>query len=320
MSNHIADKENKRYHKPSLFNFGATKIFVICDPKNVFRREAFVKAWSMFSDFEYEFIDADMAEWDFKDKYNEGLVSEKFWDPSGCLSKNIIATFFSHQKAWQAAVDNASSDTDMFLILEDDARPTDYFLTNAYSSGEFKQVLDFIKKETVNCFWWGRATVKVEGESYNDICTVPDTFIGIGAHAYMIKPRVAKYFLANSKKVKFAADVFIDMELELNLQRYYAPYFSLIRQEQHILGNQFFPKGHKHHKYTSTTQPQWSDYTTRPFDGYKANLSAEMNQYIEDVDFKEITVFENTLYEDKWGGIEFSFKKIEDMPNINYLY
>lgn len=297
---------HKRYFKPSVENFGATKILVISDPDNSFKRKEFKKAWGIFDDFDFEFVDADMGKWEFGEKFKEGEISQKFWDPSGCLSKNIIATAISHRKAWKRVLEfDNTKDTDFFLIMEDDARPTNYFLKDAFISGEFSKILDFIKRETVDLFWWGRATDKNIGVHYNELVLQPDPFLGLGAHAYMIKPPVANMLLNYSKEIFTAADCFIDYVFNTSFDRHYTPNWSFIRQEQHMLGQQFFPPNHKDVAWTSTTQP-WTDYETRPFTGLKFNCTEEMNEYIEDV--------ENITIENDWKVIQYTFKDVEDMP------
>ena len=78
MSNHTGDKVD-RFNKPNLHQFGAESIYVINDPENIKRREGFVKDWSIFSGFDYTFVDAVMG----KDVDIDELISsgrlKTFW-------------------------------------------------------------------------------------------------------------------------------------------------------------------------------------------------------------------------------------------------
>ena len=92
----------ERILKPSLYNFGASKIFVISDKNNLERRNAFDKAWSCFSDFDYEYVDAIMGtELSVSKQLETKKLDTHFLCPNGCLSRNILGVYQSHYKIWE---------------------------------------------------------------------------------------------------------------------------------------------------------------------------------------------------------------------------
>ena len=115
------------YNRVSLKNFGAERIYVISDPKNQQRRSDFIEAWSGFSDFDFEFVDAIMAnDIDLDRLFYQGKLADQFYDPNACLSKTVFAIALSHERVWEKIWDlhEFSQKDEHFLILEDDARPT----------------------------------------------------------------------------------------------------------------------------------------------------------------------------------------------------
>lgn len=287
--------------KPSVHQFGASGIFVISDSNNIERRQRFVEDWSNVSNFDYEFVDATMgSSIDVSSLINEGRLT-KFWCGEGGVSKNVIACFLSHRKVWKSIKDLPHEN--YYLILEDDVRLTPYFLNTAFSNGEFKKVLNNIHKEDINCFWWGRADNKVIGKQYNKHLKVPDAFIALGAHSYMITPGFANYLYSESFNISCPADVFIDLLL-IGIKRHYTPNFSYMRQMQHMIKDRFFPLDHKYRVWGSTTQPDWTDHTTRVYEGLYKNVSPDIRKFITDASQEFIAEFKK--------GISFKFEIFEE--------
>ena len=290
--------------KPSLHNLGAKEIFVINNPANPQRNLQFFKNWGSFSNFDYTSVlgpEGDkMTNSEVFDLIDEGFL-EKFWCGEGAINKNIIACFLAHRSIWkQIKARENVEDGDYFLIMEDDAVPTPYFLNHAFSNGEFYKILELLKKEDVELFWWGRATDKISGTQYNSLLKKPDIMHGLGAHAYMITQGIASRLYDSSTTMNFAADVFLDIFSE-NLKRVYAPNFSFIRQKQHLLKSRFFPKDHENRIWGSWTQPDWEDYDTRHRKGNYRNVPDSFFHFID----KTKSVQLHTGHQ----GIEFTFSK-----------
>ena len=287
-------------HKPSLHNFGAKAIYVINDISNVERKNRFIDDWNHFSDFNYEFVAAEMGtSIEVNNLINSGRL-ESFWCGEGAITKNILGCYESHRKVWEKAEAELKDQDEYVLILEDDARLTPHFLDTAYSSGEFHKVLEFIKSNTVNCFWWGRADNKVIGDSYNDFLKKPDAFIGLGAHGYMVSKGMLHYLLQESQSIKYALDVFLDVIFR-GMGRQYSPNFSYIRQVQHMTNSRFLAKDHPLFVWTSTTQPDRKPFDTipNPTDPF-SQIHDDMSPYISEAEF--------VLLQNVKSGIEFKFK------------
>ena len=122
--------------KFNLQNFGADTIYVIHDIKKPQRRIDFEHAWSHFSGFKYEYIDAvtpddfNLKELIENESVGEFSLGKEFYDTVDlCLTKNILAIAFSHFRAYRAC--NTLENGDRFLILEDDVFPKNEYLDNS---------------------------------------------------------------------------------------------------------------------------------------------------------------------------------------------
>lgn len=243
--------------KLNIRNFGAKKIFVISDKNNIQRRKDFEDAWSGFENFDYEFVDAIMG----KDLNITKLIEEKkilgkFYDPLGSLSKNLLGSILSHEKVWNLILneDNTQKDIESYnknwyLILEDDARPTNEFYESIYQ-GEYKEILKQINKYRMYLFFWGRTKSFISGDIHNDYLLRPTVENDHGAHAYMIKPYMAKLFLEKSNGFS-AADVFMDYRFK---SYSFSPYKTFINQQGHLLGKFFMNPKDENYLYSSGTQ------------------------------------------------------------------
>jgi len=280
---------DSRITKPSLYNFGASRIFVISDKDNVERRKAFDDAWSHYSDFDYEYIDAVMGtDISVSEFIDDGKVDNNFLCPNGCLSRNILGVYQSHLKIWNLIKSDSTLGQDEFvLILEDDARPSNYFLSEAFQSGEFRNILDWLYKHKPHGFYWGRANERIRGSIQNEFINKPDLTVSYGAHAYMLNCGLINILVDNGSVQNMAADVFIDYQFQNNIKEMYSPYYSFIRQESHILGQQWFSDDDVNRIYGSTTQPEWngSDIEARDFEGIYEHVTSEMKNYISDAKY-----------------------------------
>jgi len=243
--------------KLNIRNFGATKIFVISDKENIQRRNDFKDAWSNFKNFDYEFVDAIMGkDLDITKLIQEKKILGKFYDPNGTLSKNLLASILSHEKVWNLILneninqtDIESQNKDWYLILEDDARPTNEFYESIYQ-GEYKEILNQINKYRMYLFFWGRTKSFINGDIHNDYLLRPVVDNDHGAHAYMIKPYMAKLFLEKSHAFS-AADIFMDYRFK---SYSFSPYKTFINQQGHLLGKFFMNPKDENYLYSSGTQ------------------------------------------------------------------
>lgn len=286
---YIEDKENKGImvyepNKLSLKQFGASKIFVINQYSNEERREAFIKDWSHFTDFDYELVNATMgSDIDLNHLISSGRL-ETFWCGEGALTENILGCYQSHREVWKKIVaEESCNHEDYFLILEDDARLTPYFTQEATLNGEFLKALKFIKNTTVNIFWWGKSDNKVIGVPHNKHIQIPDNYISFGAHAYMVSKSFARYLLNRSEKIEYPADVLIDI-CALELGKSYAPNISFIRQVQHMEDTRFLIDDHPMKVWASTTQPDRRSAADklRPYPYH--NIPDRILPYIENIE------------------------------------
>lgn len=242
------------YNRVSLKNFDAEKIYVISDPANEQRRLDFIEAWSGFSDFDFEFVDAVMAkDIDINKLYLQGKISDQFYDPNACLSKTVFAIALSHEKVWQKIWDlHQFRQTDeRFLILEDDARPTKSLCKDIFN-GRYKKLLKSLERFRTDVFIWGKK------EEVISICTYTNQFFGeptyladTSGHAYMINRSVAFELIDKQSTIWKAVDVLIE---EVGQRRKWkAPYRSYIRQQGNLLGKFIMRPDDKDFMYSSSS-------------------------------------------------------------------
>lgn len=269
-------------NKVSLKQFGARNIYVISEKQNTKRRQQFIQDWQHFTDFNYQFIDATMG----KEVHIRSLLEQgrlkTFWCGEAAITRNIIGCFESHRKVWKKIAENSPRSDDYSLVLEDDARLTPHFTSTAIHSGEFNKILKFIDNATVNCFWWGRADERVSGDSHNKITKIPDPYLSLGAHAYMIRRSFAELLLKESEEIKMPVDVLIAYQCS-RMGRSYSPNYSYIRQVQHMLGQRFFIDGHINEMWGSTTQPQRKDGSSNVMEDMYINISEDFKPFVKNV-------------------------------------
>ena len=203
-------------------------------------------------------------------------------------SIGLGGVYQSHLKIWNLIKSDSTLGQDEFvLILEDDARPSNYFLSEAFQSGEFRNILDWLYKHKPHGFYWGRANERIRGSIQNEFINKPDLTVSYGAHAYMLNCGLINILVDNGSVQNMAADVFIDYQFQNNIKGMYSPYYSFIRQESHILGQQWFSDDDVNRIYGSTTQPEWngSDIEARDFEGIYEHVTSEMKNYISDAKY-----------------------------------
>ena len=281
-----ADKESKVIHyKVPLYNFGAYKVYVISDPKNKKRRKAFEAAWSHYSNFDYTFVDATLGKnLNITKMLSSGELSDTFFDPNGCLSKNIVATSISHRSVYEKIVEDndQTSEGRYYLILEDDARPTLDLVEDIYS-GNFKKTIDKVKKQMIDIVWFGRQRRKIAGNYICKHLQENDTERDYGAHAYLINSTLAEELYDNHQIISYAADVYIDEYTRVEKKVIRSTYRSYI-QQQGILINKFFAEGDDIDKLWSTStqvNPNVDELYPEPYHNIKKDIYKWVDTVIE---------------------------------------
>ena len=281
-----ADKESKVIHyKVPLYNFGAYKVYVISDPKNKKRRKAFEAAWAHYSNFDYTFVDATLGKnLNVNKMLSSGELSDTFFDPNGCLSKNIIATSISHRSVYEKIVEDndQTSEGRYYLILEDDARPTLDLVEDIYS-GDFKKTIDKVKKQMIDIVWFGRQKRKIAGNYICEHLQENDTERDYGAHAYLINSTLAEELYDNHQIINYAADVYIDEYTRVEKKVIRSTYRSYI-QQQGILINKFFAEEGDIDKLWSTStqvNPNVDELYPEPYHNIKKDIYKWVDTVIE---------------------------------------
>lgn len=274
------------YNKVNIRNFGAKKIFVISKSGDHRRKSDFIKAWESFDGFEYEFVDAIMTDdIDLQDLYNEKKISEEFIDPSGCLSKTVFAVALSHRKVWQKIWwdGHESQHDDMYLVLEDDARPTKDFVESIFN-GKYKKILEYIENIYCESVFWSKRERKTRGSYINDVLCIPTIKNYTIGHAYSILPSVAWGLLENSSPINKAQDVLVEEWTENGYA--VAPWKSFI-QQQGKLWNKFLMKSDDDDfVYSSTTSRNLYIHGELDSDDLYRHIDPDILPYVVNVDKK----------------------------------
>lgn len=226
------------YNKVNIKNFGAKKIYVISKSGEHQRKSDFIKAWESFDGFEYEFVDAIMSDdIDLNELFLENKISDKFTDHSGCLSKTVYAVALSHRKVWEKIWGDGVQNQydDLYLILEDDVRPTKDFVDSIFD-GKYKQILEYIENVNCECVFWSKRERKTHGDYINELVCKPYIKQYTIGHAYSILPTIAFGLIRESNSIDRAQDVLVEEFTEW--KNTIAPWKSFI-QQQGKLWNKF---------------------------------------------------------------------------------
>lgn len=269
--------------KVNIRNFGAKKIYVISKEGDHKRKSDFIKAWESFDGFDYEFVDAIMTDdIDLKLLYNSGIISDTFRDPNKCLSKTVISVFLSHKKVWDIIWKNGAKNQykDMYMILEDDARPTNFFTESIYD-GSFKKIINFIKKTYVSCFYWGKWRSEIRGRYVNKNIINPERGFNISGVSYSILPSLAYTLLSNSSPINCAQDVLVEQIAEID--HTYSPHNSFILQQAILLDKWIMEKDDIDFVYSSTTTRNELIYGELSDDDPYVGISLDIKDFVESV-------------------------------------
>ena len=237
-------------------NLGVDIIYILNRKKDFERREAVVKELSNIEGLNYQIITAVTG-----DSLSSipNLIKDKklfpiFTDPRGIVTKNIIATALTHNKAVNTFI---KSGYESCLIVEDDIKFTNEFWRDI-ASGKIDQIVNEINKSDYDLIFWGRARytnyqqIKNTGKvSENLYKTMVNTDF-YGAHAYQLNKRSAKIISEKTIPVKFAADVNLE-SLDIKI---YSPLHSYINQLPETLNNN---KVENNSIYRSTTMEDYDN-------------------------------------------------------------
>ena len=287
--------------KFNLQNFGADTIYVIHDIKKPQRRIDFEHAWSHFSGFKYEYIDAvtpdhfNLKELIENESVGEFSLGKEFYDSVDlCLTKNILAIAFSHLRAYRAC--NTLEKGDRFLILEDDARPT-VGLMNSIYTGEYKKFIDGIKKRTFDWIFIGTANSIIKGQDYNKFLKRPENFTGLAAHAVLYTRDSINRLVDNHSTVKMAADFLLHhLNSNTTFPNVYSPYVSWISQVHTQLENNILDPNNPDYEYS--TGSQVNPLVDKVLEGHP-HLAKELVPYIH-LDYFEKKNHVGPLIKIKW--------------------
>jgi hypothetical protein len=231
------------HKKIDLRNFGCDRIFVISDPDNIKRRQSFIDDWKYFDGFNYEFIDSvnyKKGHFDIGKLLRSGEMKGEWHDLENGkggqpgLTENMIGIGLAHKKVWELAHKTIG---DKFLILEDDARPSNNLIDYIYD-GTYKLFLEKIHKYYSHLIWIGRTTSQIAGSPIDDMIQVPHPHLGIGAHSYILTNTYIP-ILTNNYKLQMPVDLYLEYvgpKMSNQFTNVYSPYFSLIEQKGHIIG------------------------------------------------------------------------------------
>ena len=292
-----------KYSKVNLRNFGARKIWVMSDKDNLQRRNDFIEAWSSFDGFDFEFVDAIMAkDVDLDELYRKERITDHYLDPNGLFSLPMFAVGLSHHKVWEKIweVGVEAQHEEYHLVLEDDARPTDFLCESIYN-GDFKKILKTIDTRALDMFYWGKQTDYIKMlKTYDKRLGVPAPNAGTAGHAYMITPSVAfqltrEYWVMN-KAIDFG------IERKANAQITLAPYRSMLQQQGTLLGKFVMKPDDPDFLYSSSTHKNYFIDKTTGFPGSQGMdlVCSSVRKYVDKV----------TVQSDGWYRFHLKFGKL----------
>ena len=142
-------------------------------------------------------------------EFSKKYFDTTFWDPNGWCTLGILCCALSHRKAWKAFLDSGD---EVGLFLEDDIRSTPFF-----SKLNFKEIREELDDLSFNNNWG----VAILGRYQNEIIhgkQITNNFYRsvihndqYSGHAYLLNKRSAKWFYDNTEKIKYAADLRLEI-------------------------------------------------------------------------------------------------------------
>ena len=195
------------------------KIYIISLPDAKLRKK------NIWNDLLSAGFDRNKIEWidaingndlDINDCLKNNIISDKFRDPNGILTKSIYGCALSHQKAYKRFLET-SDNVETALILEDDASLTHTALRTLISGSPAYDML-VNDKNNVN---WGVIQL---GQVFKNIDYIEDNTIRTmvlnrmklpknhwAAHSYIINKKSVHKLIENNTPIQYAADTNINL-------------------------------------------------------------------------------------------------------------
>jgi GR25 family glycosyltransferase involved in LPS biosynthesis len=211
-------------------NLGVDVIYILNRTQDYIRKETLLEELNFIPGLNFEIVKAITGDVlpSIPDLIKEKTLFPVFTDPVGLLTRNIIATALTHQKAYSTFL---SSDYNSCLILEDDARFTKKFY-KYISNGKIDKLIKDIKESDYDVIYWGRSNYADERKiahkgKYSEHLNHTELNIDYyGAHAYQVSRQGATKIIEQALPIKFPADVLLE-SLDLNV---YSPDYSMVIQ------------------------------------------------------------------------------------------
>ena len=272
------------------YNFGADKIYVISEKGNEVRRKAFEQAWSIFNDFEFEFVDAIMTkDLDFAQLIKKGELKE-FLDSTANISKTIVAVALSHRKVYKLIKEKDTGKREYIMVMEDDARPSQ-ILFDHIQNGKFNKLINQLNEEVYDCFFWGRGHVPndtLRSTVYDRQLKIPERFIYLGAQAYTLAAYTAEYLLKEMSPINMAADVILDYH-SMTLRKTFCSSKNYIQQYGFLThrfhGEPKYDANHLINVFASSTQIDFPerDRNRKKYGENYTYVNSDIRKYIKDI-------------------------------------
>jgi len=180
---------------------GVDEVYVINLKRHSLRKEEISKQLNNIS-----FVEA--IDWKDYKNLNElhSYLNDEFFDPNGWLSYGIICCALSHRKAWKQFLD---SDNEFALFLEDDVITTTYF-----DKFDFNQLNNDLKNLDWGVCFLGKykelnsTSFHVKNKLYKYDYFNRKQY---AAHAYILNRKSAEWFVKNTDKIRYAADLRLEI-------------------------------------------------------------------------------------------------------------
>jgi GR25 family glycosyltransferase involved in LPS biosynthesis len=211
-------------------NLGVDIVYILNRTQDYRRKETLLEELKFIPGLNYKIVTAVTGDVlpSVPDMIQNKTLFPVFTDPVGLLTKNIIATALTHQKAYNTFL---SSEYSSCLILEDDARFTKKFY-KYISNGKIDKIIKDIVESDYDVIYWGRSNYADERKiahtgKYSEYLNHTELNIDYyGAHAYQVSKQGATKIMKQALPVKFPADVLLE-SLDLNV---YSPDYSMVIQ------------------------------------------------------------------------------------------
>jgi GR25 family glycosyltransferase involved in LPS biosynthesis len=211
-------------------NLGVDIVYILNRTQDRIRKETLLEELKFIPGLNYKIIRAVTGDVlpSIADMIKNKTLSPVFTDPVGLLTRNIIATALTHQKAYNTFL---SSEYDSCLILEDDARFTKKFYKYIYN-GKLEKINKDIKNSDYDIIYWGRSNYADERKiahtgKYSEHLNHTELNIDYyGAHAYQVSRQGATKIMEQALPVKFPADVLLE---SLDLKVYSSDYSMVVQ-------------------------------------------------------------------------------------------